>query len=286
MKRLHVTFDGPRIGEEGVPVASLIAALGGVQDAMRLMVGHLGNRHSGPGQPPRWVREQSTLRLAATRPGSFAAELTLESPANGRVHSGDYGFRALDALSNWDGEEDSTLPKSVTDRLLKIPSKLPSGTRLWIGNADNPRKIEVKRRDRVPALKPEAEEALLHGWLKAVNWDRRTAQLHRSHGPYIRLRFHPELDDDTLRLATQYVEIRGLGSFDKNGNWAVVRVEQITEMEALREPFDIEAFLNEPEKKVFDPDKIVTASEPFDAAEFIRTIREGRDAGRKEPSGW
>ena len=286
MNQLYVTFDGPRISEEGVPVASLIAALGGVQDAMRMMVGHLGGRQPGPGQPPKWVREQSTLRLAATRPGSVAAELTLESPANGRPRLDDYGPQAFDAFLNWDGSEDSILPKAVTDKLFKIPSKLPDGTRLWIGNADDPRKIEVKRRYRSPALKSKPEEALLQGWLKAVNWDKRTAQLHRRHVPYVRLRFYPQLDDDMLRLATQYVGIRGFGSFDENDNWATVQVEQITEVEARGEPFDIEAFLNGPEKKVFEPEKIVTASEPFDADEFISTIREGRDVGRKELSDW
>ena len=45
------------------------------------------------------------------------------------------------------------------------------------------------------------------------------------------------------------------------------------------EPFDLEAFLNDPNPKVFDPDKLVTASEPFDVDEFIRIIHESRDAG-------
>ena len=43
------------------------------------------------------------------------------------------------------------------------------------------------------------------------------------------------------------------------------------------EPFDLEAFLNDPNPKIFDPDKVVTASEPFDVDEFNRLIRESRD---------
>lgn len=43
--------------------------------------------------------------------------------------------------------------------------------------------------------------------------------------------------------------------------------------------------MNDPEPKIFDPDRIIPASEPFDVDEFIRTIHEGRDVERKERSG-
>ena len=47
-------------------------------------------------------------------------------------------------------------------------------------------------------------------------------------------------------------------------------------------PFDLETFLSAPNPKLFDPEKVVTASEPFDVEEFIRIIREGRDVERSE----
>ncbi len=53
----------------------------------------------------------------------------------------------------------------------------------------------------------------------------------------------------------------------------------------LGQPFDVDRFVNDPEPKVFDPNRIVPASEPFDVDEFIRTIHEGRDVERKERSG-
>lgn len=43
------------------------------------------------------------------------------------------------------------------------------------------------------------------------------------------------------------------------------------------EPFDKEVFLNDANPSVFDPAKVVRASEPFDADEFIRYIHESRD---------
>ena len=52
----------------------------------------------------------------------------------------------------------------------------------------------------------------------------------------------------------------------------------------LGRPFDMDGFVNDPKPKVFDPDRIVSASEPFDVDEFIRTVHEGRDVEREERS--
>ena len=46
---------------------------------------------------------------------------------------------------------------------------------------------------------------------------------------------------------------------------------------SMWEPFDREAFLRDPDPKIFDPAAVVSASEPFDVDEFIRVVREGRD---------
>ena len=43
------------------------------------------------------------------------------------------------------------------------------------------------------------------------------------------------------------------------------------------EPFDKSAFLNNPNPRIFDPEQVVRASEPFDVDEFINYIHESRD---------
>ena len=53
----------------------------------------------------------------------------------------------------------------------------------------------------------------------------------------------------------------------------------------LGQPFDVDRFVSDPEPKVFDPNRIISASERFDVDDFIRTIHEGRDVERKERSG-
>ena len=137
--QLLVTLEGSQTGDDGVSVGALVVALSGIQDAMRLMVGHLGGHQQGRGRPPKWVIEQSNLRMTTTRSGSFVAELAPEQPPGGRPRPEEgYGQRAIAALHDWDGSEDSTLPKAVVDKLLAIPSELPKGQRIWLGTVDSP----------------------------------------------------------------------------------------------------------------------------------------------------
>ena len=286
MKQLSLTLEGPRVAEGGVPVAALITTLEGVQDAMRLMVEHLGEQQPKRGRRPKWIQEQSALRLVSTKPGSFVAELAREPSGNVEVFQRDYGLRAFDALQNWNGSENSTLPGVVTARLYQIPSALPQGVRVWLGGADDSPRVEIKRRSRARRVGPGTEEALLHGWLKAVNWDKRTAQLHRSVDGYVRLRFDEPLDEAMLDLAKQYVEVRGRGRFRKDGVWTAVDVMQLSGTRSWHEPFDMATFLDDPNPKVFSSKNVVTASEPFDVDEFNRAIREGRDVSRGESSDW
>ena len=281
MNRLYLTFEGPHVGEAGLPVDAFIHALTGMQDATRLMVELLGGRQPGPGQPPRWVRDQSSLQLTAVRPGSLVAELTL-APPDRQLPFEDYAEQAFTAICNWDGSQDSSLPTAVTDRLCDMPSALPIDVRLWLGSAETPRRIEITRPRPAARSVPQSEEALLYGWLKEVNWYRGTAQLHDYSGSYVRLRFTGEHAQNMQRLARQHVEIRGHGKFNQSGDWTTVSVEQIAAARSWEQPFDMDEFLNDPNPKIFDPDNLVTASEPFDVDEFVGIIHAGRGEGRKD----
>jgi len=137
--------------------------------------------------------------------------------------------------------------------------------------------VKVRRIERVGRSHSEPETALLHGWLEKVNWDKGTAQLHDVVGGHIRLVFDSALSRDMQRLATQFVEVEGRGRFDADGEWISVQVDSIHGTPSGRKPSDLHAVLNDPNPKLFDPDRMVTASEPFDVDEFVRVIHEGRD---------
>ena len=174
----------------------------------------------------------------------------------------------------------SSLPESVEDTLHSTASRLSDGIQLWFGNDENPHKTEVKRKPAVVRATPSVTDALLHGWLYEVNWHRGTAQLHDYSGEYVQLRFSEEFSDDMLRLATQLVEVRGRGRFNDNNKWTTVEVLEVSAARSGEVPFDVEAFLNDPSPKTFDPGGLVTTSEPFDVDEFMRVIREGREVQR------
>ena len=281
-QRLTFALSDSDDSRPGGLVPEIVTALEGIQDAVRLMVQHLGDREKGPGQPPKWIRDQSTLRLVEVRPGSFIADLEVESPPDGQSYLDDFGNRAIEALQEWEGQA-STLPEHVEDTLHSTAVKLSDGVRLWFGDRDNPHRVEIQRRPAVARTTTGVTEALLHGWLYEVNWDKGTAQLHDYSGDYVQLRFPEKLHEDMLRLATRHVEVIGRGRFNDKDKWGTVEVQRLNAARSWNDSFDVEAFLNDPNPKIFDPDRVVTTSEPFDVDEFIRGIREGRDVRRVRP---
>lgn len=145
-RSITVTFVGKSVEEKGLPIDGLINALRGLQDALRLTVGHLGGHRHGAGKPPHWVHEQSRLAIRATRPATLVAELE-RIPSNTRQPQGEYlGRRALDAIIEWDGREDSTLPPFVVERLGSIPGSLPDDVEVWLGDDELPQRVRVNRR--------------------------------------------------------------------------------------------------------------------------------------------
>ena len=127
-----------------------------------------------------------------------------------------------------------------------------------------------------------SEPALLYGRLAEVDPESRTARLDAVYGEpghTVRFSFAPALDGEMRRLAGRRVSIRGRGRIDDaSDRWTGVHAEAVEGDRSIREPFDREAFLNDPNPKVFDPAEVVKAIEPFGVDEFIRTIYEARRA--------
>lgn len=277
-EKLFVTFAGADADKPGVGVDCLIATLTAVQDAARITATDLAARAAPNAAKPSKdaVNAQTALRLVAVGEGSFSAELELESPSAGE-YGDEYASRALDALLRWDGYEDSSLPIEAARRLHGIHRAIPMDTRVWLGDGEDRRIVEIKRAIHADNPDSESVSTTLYGWLKEVNWAERTARIYRYGDERgVPLEFDAELDEEMRRLATLPVEVRGKGSFDDNDEWETVRVDSIKWTGAGGKPFDMDAFLNNPNRKTFGSKEIITASEPFDVDEFIRTIKEGR----------
>ena len=278
--RLDITFEGPHVDEAGVPVSDFRAVVEHTEAALRAMLLHMAGSAGGRGRPPEWVRQQSSLRLIGTSPGSLRASFLLV-PATKEQALINIGQEALGNILGSQGPADPALPDPVRGHLGRIGTDLSDEVSgVLLGGANGRTSLRIRREQRSKRPHRDLEPAVLHGLLLEVNWERHTAQLHEPYGPdrYVQLRFDPALDDDMRRLATQYVTVRGSGRFGGDDHWASVHVEDIEGDRSMWEPFDREAFLNDPNPKIFDPAEVVRASEPFDVDEFIRVIREGRNA--------
>ena len=161
-----------------------------------------------------------------------------------------------------------TIPKPLRDRL-----GLHRGAEVEVTPHDGG--VLIRRRDAAD----DAVAAAISGRLRDVNVEQRTAQLHEYGRPdHIPLRFGPALDAEMRRLETQYVEVRGTGGIDDDRDrWIEVWVEELRETRSWREPFELQAFLDDPNPKLFDPDKVVTIDLPDEDFEsFLDAIRIGR----------
>lgn len=168
--------------------------------------------------------------------------------------------------------KDACNPVTFTLHLTRI-NAIPMEAKMTVSTLAIPKWHRTKQ----PAVMDEP--ALLEGRLVAVNCACGTAELHRRHGAVVPLCFGPALTDAVRRLTTQHVEIRGRGRFNAEDQWEVVCVEQITGTRSLSEPFDLEAFRNNPNPKIFDPDKAITLDLTQEEWEsFNHGIREGRNA--------
>ena len=105
------------------------------------------------------------------------------------------------------------LPSYVTDELFGTADSLSNDISLWLGNAEQPRRVKVRRMQRGRQSILDTEQALLRGWLREVNWQRGTAQLNTT---TLAVTFNcdstPRWAMKCSELATRYVEVTGSGT--------------------------------------------------------------------------
>lgn len=213
--KLIVTFEGPRVGEDGVPLEDLQAALGHAQRAFRHMVAHLRGGEDRLGPPAEPMRRVGLLSRGAPSAESVEAELVLSAESDNGQPPADHCL-AVERLLGWRedlGEDGDQFPPIVVEELAAIGSDLsPAVSTVRLADPVSGRCLELRRKEIAEPLS---------------------------------------------------------------------EVEQISGTRSCREPFDLEAFRNNPNPKIFDPDDMVTVSEPFDVDAFLRTIYEGRSVKKE-----
>ena len=131
---------------------------------------------------------------------------------------------------------------------------------------------ESDQHEEIPQL-GESEPALMYGRLVDVDPEAGTAVLSVLQDCRVPLRLSSARVEAALNLKQKFVKVTGQGWLDENDQWIAVDVDEICPPEP---PRSIDEILSDPNPKIFDPDKVVRASEPFDVDEFIRYIHEAR----------
>ena len=118
------------------------------------------------------------------------------------------------------------------------------------------------------------EPALMYGRLVDLDLEKGTAVLSVHRDCRVLLRLSDARIGDALKLKHKFVKVTGQGWLDENDQWIAVVVEEIGPPDPQR---SVEEILNDPNPKIFDPEQVVRASEPFDVDEFISYIHKARD---------
>ena len=108
----------------------------------------------------------------------------------------------------------------------QLPSNIPDDMRIWLGNEQNTRKVELRYAESAIEKRATTEEALLYGWLNEVDWGNRTTRLYQYGDQYVRLRFDSTLNGQMRSLATRHIQVRGYGRINSKNKWTSVEVRR------------------------------------------------------------
>ena len=287
---LIITLDEVHQTQEGVPADDLLSAVEGTKEAMQLLVRIMGQStplvsHDDP--PPDWVLDQSKLRIVSAQSNSpFSVTVAHDFERSDEIGALNLGSQAFEALRDWNGTGGPSLPVPVIDVLSEAAQSLSPGINMWMGSEKNPRRNRYPKQtlaaEAVSTVAPrraDVEQAIVQGWLNEVNWKRHTAQLHGFREGVIQLRFPDALSDEMRELATEFVEVRGVGRFNAEDQWTSILVRQIQHAGNWKEHFDLDAFLSDPDPKFYEAGRvppIELTDEEWEA--YNQAMREGRSA--------
>ncbi len=280
-KRIDIIFkgSGPDAGH-GVDLDDLSKVAEHLRNALRHVLADMMGTDISAGRPLDIIRAQSALRIVSNSPGSLEAHFEVGRHTNGQAALEDHTDEAVTRILNSQNGGTDTLPDAAKEALRSINDVLPADIEtVTIGEPNSKNRLRFTRRvNSRQQSRGAEEEALLFGWLREINWAQGTAQLHDWGGDHVNLSFDTLLADDMRQFATEFVRIGGLGRIDESDSWGRVRIREIAPAGSFNtKPFDLEAFLNDPSPKIFDPDKLVKidlSDEEYES--FVRAIEEGR----------
>lgn len=227
---LDVGFEGCAL-DAGVSLKSMTKSLAKLQSAFEKLVRAIA-KTSDARISDSEIERASELIWRGVREGSLVLEHDVRPGL---------GAQARDRLLSWSGDvDDRSLPSAVRRTLLSIPDDWPDDlTSFRLSNRRETQSVKVQL--------PGVVDVRIDGWLKEVNWHDRTARLRLAGGGWVPLRFAPANDLAFKQHANSFVNIKGQGKSDTNGNWKFVDVVELEGDTSNSNPAD---YMTELEKRL------------------------------------
>ena len=148
--QLIVTLDGIRVDVDPVPAESFVAALRVnevaeyVESMLSLAVKHIGGEQTAYEQFMYQNHSPGSLRLYAIGSSCLAAQWTFEPASAARSDAESIVLQAIDTLLKQGGQDASDCINPMLDYLREISGEVP-GAFIWLGDAEQPRRVRVSR---------------------------------------------------------------------------------------------------------------------------------------------
>ena len=158
-KQLLVKLDGIRLDVVGEPTDYLIEklgiveTLGGIADALSSTASRLSGDRAEQRESSNWKHRPKGLELRPSGAGWLQARWVFEPSPERQSNPMSYETAAIEALLEL-GESGASAPAAdVPEYVRKISEELPHDVLLWLGDADNPNRVCIRRTEkRAPRL--------------------------------------------------------------------------------------------------------------------------------------
>ena len=180
-KQLLVKLDGIRVDVAGEPTDYLIEklgiveTLGGIANALSSTASRLSGDREEHGESSNWKHSPKSLRLRPSGAGWLHAKWVFEPSRERQSNPRSHDTLAIEALLELGESGASAQTAEVPEDVRKISEALPHNVLLWLGDADNPNRVRIRRTEkRAPGLELDAglelseEEASLVADLHAI----------------------------------------------------------------------------------------------------------------------
>lgn len=223
-RTVTIAFAGPLAEAGGLEIGAAFSAAIAFRYALREMIRYRWSDGIGPGAPPHSLRAASALTLVSVTDGCRKMTFRIAPPDAGESGA-DSPLDGLSAVISAGASDAQQVPRIVAWWLRELPERLPEGIDAVSIVADQSIGGFTMHRPagRRPVETPERPIITCAGYLEAVNWTFKFAQLRTPNGVVL-LRFPSRMMDAMRDAARKELSVTGIGDPTPEGLVAELQV--------------------------------------------------------------